>query len=440
MGYLPVQQSLDSAAANGLYDYSSGSGFSSFGVEGSSLDRGSPHLSSPQRSGERLSELETRSVSDDSSSTRITPQQHSEPQPKKNYNNGGVFADEHSLIAQYCQNLYNGDVTSIVPDSPMQMMDQINREQTQQIEHMIRQLETENANLQEEYDHLQTTNGGNAVGRAGGGGGLMQQPVNSDAQILSEAKMLREHKQKLESRMNVLEEHNQQLVSQLGKLKQYLQEVKKLVYLLGRPVLLHACICRQSPSSSSGSEFPGISSSAAAMITTNKTGTLNTKSVTASQLATNSPVLPPKMSVNGNGGHQTGNGQSRRQPPPALPPRGIPRPNGTTASNGKTPPAIPPKRSSLTRSDLALFDPSAMSNGPGGGGGGGGSARSHSATRRGAQDFFSNASNPRSRDLSLTRSGGNASWTDSLPRRDFYSRYVHSHPVITNPVKPKSLL
>ena len=31
------------------------------------------------------------------------------------------------------------------------------------------------------------------------------------------------------------------------------------------------------------------------MITTNKTGTLNTKAVTASQLATNSPILPHKM-------------------------------------------------------------------------------------------------------------------------------------------------
>jgi hypothetical protein len=134
--------------------------------------------------------------------------------------------------------------------------------------------------------------------------------------------------------MRILEEHNQQLVSQLGKLKYFLQE----------------------PSNGS------------CMITANKTGTLNTKSVTASQLATNSPILPHKM----NG--QFYNSDSSRDPP-ALPPRGIPRPplsregslnrmqsstltrEGSLGRGAKpAPPAVPPKRSSLTRSDLALFD------------------------------------------------------------------------------------
>ena len=48
------------------------------------------------------------------------------------------FSDEHSLIAQYCQKLHNGDFTTIVPDSPMQMMEEINREQTHELELMIR--------------------------------------------------------------------------------------------------------------------------------------------------------------------------------------------------------------------------------------------------------------------------------------------------------------
>ena len=51
-------------------------------------------------------------------------------------------------------------------------------------------------------------------------------PLSSEAEILNEAKMLREHKEKLESRMRILEEHNQQLCSQLGKLKMYMQEVR----------------------------------------------------------------------------------------------------------------------------------------------------------------------------------------------------------------------
>ncbi len=41
-----------------------------------------------RRLAERLSELETHSASDESSSTRITPQQHSEP--KKNANASGA--------------------------------------------------------------------------------------------------------------------------------------------------------------------------------------------------------------------------------------------------------------------------------------------------------------------------------------------------------------
>ena len=50
--------------------------------------------------------------------------------------------------------------------------------------------------------------------------------MTSDADILNEAKMLREHKHKLESRMKILEDHNSQLCGQLGKLKHFLQEVR----------------------------------------------------------------------------------------------------------------------------------------------------------------------------------------------------------------------
>merc|ERR1719481_634680 len=83
----------------------------------------------------------------------------------------------------------------------------------------------------------------------------------TDAEMLAEAAMLREHRNRLENRMVILEEHNRQLESQLSKLKQILE--------------------------------PGGSA------VNNKTGTLNTKSVTPSQLATDSPILPHKIS-NGN--------------------------------------------------------------------------------------------------------------------------------------------
>ena len=45
---------------------------------------------------------------------------------------------------------------------------------------------------------------------------------------------------------------------------------------------------------------PGLSG-----ITANKTGTLNTKTLTASQLATNSPILPHKFEHNSNNSSQS---------------------------------------------------------------------------------------------------------------------------------------
>ena len=87
--------------------------------------------------------------SDESSSTRVTPQQHSEPKKLNlNGNGNGVLIDEHSLIAQYCQKLHNGDLLTTVPDSPLQLMAEIDAEQRHELELMIRELETENANLQ----------------------------------------------------------------------------------------------------------------------------------------------------------------------------------------------------------------------------------------------------------------------------------------------------
>ena len=46
---------------------------------------------------------------------------------------------------------------------------------------------------------------------------------STEAEMLAEAAMLREHRARLENRMSLLEEHNRQLESQLGKLKQILE-------------------------------------------------------------------------------------------------------------------------------------------------------------------------------------------------------------------------
>ena len=183
--------------------------------------------------------------------------------------------------------------------------------------------------FQEEYKHLQASstnssapNSSSSATSSNQPGGMVP-PMSSEAEILHEAKMLREHKDRLESRMKLLEVHNNQLEMQLGKLRTLLNSD-------GTPMVTN------------GNTHPSI--------TSNKTGTLNTKSVTASQLATNSPVLPHKLNGNGPAPPSRENG---RGDPPALPPRGV---SVRSASNKPPPPAVPPKRSSLTRSDLALFE------------------------------------------------------------------------------------
>uniref|UniRef100_A0A1B6CLU7 Dystrophin n=1 Tax=Clastoptera arizonana TaxID=38151 RepID=A0A1B6CLU7_9HEMI len=71
--------------------------------------------------------------------------------------------------------------------------------------------------------------------------------------MAAEARLLRQHKGRLEARMQILEDHNRQLEAQLQRLRQLLNE-------------------------------PNTTGSPA------KTGTLQTRSVTASQLATDSPA------------------------------------------------------------------------------------------------------------------------------------------------------
>ena len=115
---------------------------------------------------------------------------------------------------------------------------------------MSRELEMENANLKEEYNHLKivgcqmpslgamtlnppdVTLGGPVINSMNSTEAEMRAEVSCDwsraAVILTsdwstQAAMLREHRARLENRMTLLEEHNRQLESQLGKLKQILE-------------------------------------------------------------------------------------------------------------------------------------------------------------------------------------------------------------------------
>ena len=130
--------------------------------------------------------------------------------------------DEHQLIMQYCHSLNTSNGSAAgggggggVPCSPVQLVREIDGSQREQLESMIRELEDENQSLQAEYQRLR-----------GAGPSAAELPASPrDREMLNEARLLRQHKGRLETRMQVLEEHNRQLEHQLSKLRRLLDEV-----------------------------------------------------------------------------------------------------------------------------------------------------------------------------------------------------------------------
>ncbi|KAK0097092.1 hypothetical protein PV326_003328 [Microctonus aethiopoides] len=181
--------------------------------------------------------------------------------------------DEHQLIAHYCQSL-NGSDNINAPRSPVQVMAAIDAEQREELEAMIRELEEENATLQAEYERLRSKQTPGSTPEDGHG------VKQADCDMIAEARLLRQHKGRLEARMQILEDHNRQLEAQLQRLRQLLDE----------------------PNASSPS----------------KTGTLQTRSVTASQLATDSPAKINGHYHDSQGGGELGEGRigSLERPPP----------------------------------------------------------------------------------------------------------------------------
>ncbi|XP_070495965.1 dystrophin, isoforms A/C/F/G/H-like isoform X7 [Chironomus tepperi] len=145
-------------------------------------------------------------------------------------------------------------------------------EEREELEQIIRDLEEENATLQAEYERLRvkqtpttTPDDTQTTPTQGSGTGTGQ-----GQDMMAEAKLLRQHKGRLEARMQILEDHNRQLEAQLQRLRQLLDEPNT------------------------------------------KASTLQTRAVTASQLNTESPA---KLQQNGhytseqnsNGTQQIGN-------------------------------------------------------------------------------------------------------------------------------------
>lgn len=136
----------------------------------------------------------------------------------------GSVEDEHALIQQYCQTL-GGESPVSQPQSPAQILKSVEREERGELERIIADLEEEQRNLQVEYEQLkeQHLRKGLPVGSPPDSI-VSPHHTSEDSELIAEAKLLRQHKGRLEARMQILEDHNKQLESQLHRLRQLLEQ------------------------------------------------------------------------------------------------------------------------------------------------------------------------------------------------------------------------
>uniref|UniRef100_A0A3Q3X6X5 Uncharacterized protein n=1 Tax=Mola mola TaxID=94237 RepID=A0A3Q3X6X5_MOLML len=137
----------------------------------------------------------------------------------------GSMDDEHALILQYCQTLGGTGSPCSQPQSPAQILQAVEREERGELERIIARLEEEQRTLQGEYDQLKEQHGKHGASTGGRWESEDSFSQVDEADLLAEAKLLRQHKGRLEARMHILEEHNKQLESQLHRLRQLLHQV-----------------------------------------------------------------------------------------------------------------------------------------------------------------------------------------------------------------------
>ncbi|XP_036396175.1 dystrophin isoform X3 [Megalops cyprinoides] len=133
--------------------------------------------------------------------------------------------DEHLLIQHYCQSL-NQESPLSQPRSPAQILISLETEERGELERVLNDLEEENRNLQAEYDRLKQAHDRKGLSPLPSPPEMLPVSPQSprDAELIAEAKLLRQHKGRLEARMQILEDHNKQLESQLHRLRQLLEQ------------------------------------------------------------------------------------------------------------------------------------------------------------------------------------------------------------------------
>ncbi|XP_059506329.1 dystrophin isoform X9 [Stegostoma tigrinum] len=158
--------------------------------------------------------------------------------------------DEHLLIQHYCQSL-NQESPLSQPRSPAQILISLESEERGELERILADLEDENRNLQSEYERLKQQHDRKGLSPLPSPPEMMPISPQSprDAELIAEAKLLRQHKGRLEARMQILEDHNKQLESQLHRLRQLLEQPQTEVRVNGTSVSSPSTSSQRSDSS-----------------------------------------------------------------------------------------------------------------------------------------------------------------------------------------------
>ncbi|NXA45794.1 DRP2 protein, partial [Nothocercus julius] len=117
---------------------------------------------------------------------------------------------------------HSSPITDREPTGGQQVLGSLNTEDKGELERILAHLEDENRILQGELRRLkwQHDEAVESPSLAAGSPESAQDPCNEE--LLAEARILRQHKSRLETRMQILEDHNKQLESQLHRLRELL--------------------------------------------------------------------------------------------------------------------------------------------------------------------------------------------------------------------------
>ncbi|XP_036403984.1 dystrophin-related protein 2 isoform X1 [Megalops cyprinoides] len=153
-------------------------------------------------------------------------------------------ADTHSRIEHFASRLAEMEnqncsffTDSLSPDESLPALEQdsltsqhilgnINCEDKDELQRTLARLENENRVLQGEYRRLKWKHEEAADSSHLTDGGPGSPVGHQDDELLAEARVLRQHKTRLETRMQILEDHNKQLESQLCRLRELLLQPK----------------------------------------------------------------------------------------------------------------------------------------------------------------------------------------------------------------------